>query len=133
MESESDMVSLKARIRLQEDQKLRKMDEKLKQYRKYAELEKMVSIAAKDITNEREYEKDKLANINIKRKKVQDEHQQLKKHLDREVLKTYSDRQLKADRLQMVQRRNNEKDIEKSNDLAQKEFNIKMDKDHWDK
>ena len=30
----------------------------------------MVAIAAKDITNEREYEKDKLANINIKRKKV---------------------------------------------------------------
>ena len=33
----------------------------------------------------------------------------------------------------MVQRRSNEKDIEKSNDLAQKEFNIKMDKEHWDR
>ena len=70
MESESDMVSLKARIRLQEDQTLRKQDEKLKQYRKYTDLHKKVAIAAKDITNEREYEKDKLANINIKRKKV---------------------------------------------------------------
>ena len=33
----------------------------------------------------------------------------------------------------MVQRRNNEIAIEKSNDLAQKEFNKKMDQDHWDK
>ena len=93
----------------------------------------MVAVAAKDIYNERDYEKDKLANININRKKVQDEHQQLKNHLDREVLKTYSQRQLKADRLQMVQRRNNEIAIEKSNDLAQKEFNKKMDQDHWDR
>ena len=133
MESERDMVSLQARLKLQEDQTLKKQHEKLKQYHKYAEIDKMVAVAAKDITNERDYEKDRLANININRKRVQDEHLQLKNHLDREVLKTYSERQLKADRLQMVQRRSNEKAIEKSNDLAQKEFNRKMDQDHWDR
>ena len=34
----------------------------------------MVAVAAKDITNERDYEKDKLAMINMNRMKIKDEH-----------------------------------------------------------
>ena len=85
-----DMLSLEQRMKNDTEQDDLRVQEKLNQAAKVVEQEKKVAMAAMGITRSRDFEKERLANININRQKIIDEQTHLRQHMQREITKSAS-------------------------------------------
>ena len=69
---------------------------------KVVEQEKKVAMAAMGITRSRDFEKERLANININKQKIIDEQTHLRQHMQREITKSASNAALKNDLMKQI-------------------------------